>query len=456
MATAFYPMGMESYNNTVNQGGYKTWKGTGINQNPIGITSGHMRPLTNKDYGNVFPSPFGKARPLKQYRKGRNSQNINLENTIINETNPSDKYELTQIQYNLNRYVKSSNGSSLGQGRDGGGLLSDIMDKPGSFIIQQNESPFNDVDCKTCQGVKIVDSYYPNKTYLTENPEPNVTNQILCCNEEKKALDNVIYASTNLKQNYYTTHFQYLQNRCQTYAQKSFPYSQNNKFVKPGSPLSEENIYFANCFPNVELFQTKEIEITQIILTLLVNQKYITETEKTEFLHTTTTELLKNLYLYLTQTNNANALVLFQKYITNPYLGIPYSYYSNQNGCKRTVYKPNNPQFAQQGAVQSSTRTLKKKVTTIETNAASFHKNIDGNASFQNVPFLYKNKDSHCNQPPICPFQNKKYCKYASLPSYSALQSKPSPYNYNIGVVFSSNHYSQSPKVGIYTTPKGN
>ena len=83
-------------------------------------------------------------------------------------------------------------------------------------------------DCKTCEGVGVVSSYYPNNTYVTENPIPQTENPIWCCNEEKKALKRVIYASTNLKQNYYTTTSQYLKNRCKTYDQKAFNFTHND------------------------------------------------------------------------------------------------------------------------------------------------------------------------------------------------------------------------------------
>ena len=33
---------------------YVTWKGTGVNSNPVGTASGHIRPLTNNDPGNNF------------------------------------------------------------------------------------------------------------------------------------------------------------------------------------------------------------------------------------------------------------------------------------------------------------------------------------------------------------------------------------------------------------------
>jgi len=100
------------------------------------------------------------------------------------------------------------------------------------------------------------------------------------------------------QQGYYTTHTQYMQNRCQTYNQRLFNFKKkaNNPLVKPGSPLALANIYMANCQP---------------------------------------------------------------------------SYNSN---CNLVVYKPSNYQYAKQGAVSSSTRTLKQTVTTIEKNEASIQK----------------------------------------------------------------------------------
>ena len=92
MSSAFYPLGMNSYNNRIPQGGYKTWKGNGVYQNPIGVVSTNIRPLTNNDYGNVFPSKNGLPRPIKHYRKGRviPCQPIPLESTSeTNEENSS-------------------------------------------------------------------------------------------------------------------------------------------------------------------------------------------------------------------------------------------------------------------------------------------------------------------------------------------------------------------------------
>jgi len=71
MSSAFYPLGMKTYNNYVHQGGYKSWKGTGVNSFPVGITAGNVRPFTNKDYTNNFKTGFGLPRPIKHYRVGR-------------------------------------------------------------------------------------------------------------------------------------------------------------------------------------------------------------------------------------------------------------------------------------------------------------------------------------------------------------------------------------------------
>lgn len=66
------------------------------------------------------------------------------------------------------------------------------------------------------------------------------------------------------------------------------------------------------------------------------------------------------------------------------------------------VYKPNNPQFCQQGAVDSSTRTFKLNVDTITTNAASLKNTAGAYANVVNQggnpanPFIYKNKVQGC------------------------------------------------------------
>ena len=78
MGSAYYPQGMHSYNNSSPNAPftaeYITWKGTGRYSNPVGITAGSIRPLTNNDLTNIAVYKQGAARPLKwQFRKGTKS-----------------------------------------------------------------------------------------------------------------------------------------------------------------------------------------------------------------------------------------------------------------------------------------------------------------------------------------------------------------------------------------------
>ena len=504
LGTSFYPVGMGRPGNRVNQGGYKTWKGSNINSNPTGIAPGHIRPLTNLDPGNVFYSPPRRARPLKQYRKGRTVPNVDiitLDKTKEGEVIYKNKrylseVELGLIQFNLNRNVKSSMGTSLGGGFGGSGLLNELQDKPGSYLVKQNPTDETsqtlqiNKDCATCEGVGIVDTYYPNKNYLTENPEANTQNSILCCNQEQFALQRVIYANTNLPVNYYTTHAQYLQNRCKTFKQRSFNFQTYNalnaaeiensqnpaktaallKAAKPGDPLSVTNTYFANCQPNAEIETASEITLINVFLEILKNKNIITQEQYKDFINKNSYTFL-SLYGYLQslpQPTKDDAVAIFIAYINNPYIGVPFAGPSNPTGCKLVVYKPSNAQYATQGAVSSSTRILKLNVTTIEKSAASYYKNPAGkyinrsNVSdlvLSNIPFLYKNKPApQCESPPLnfypTTFQNKKACRYVKEPTYFTPASQASPYRYSYyynypyyNSPFSrlTNHYRQSP-----------
>jgi hypothetical protein len=124
--------------------------------------------------------------------------------------------------------------------------------------------------------------------------------------------------------------------------------------------------------------------------------------------------------------DNPEAIAVFVDFINNPYYGMPLAGPTNPAGCKLVVYKPNNPQFAKQGAVSSSTRMLKLNVETIQTNAAR-----------NNLSNLLKNKAAQCGNPQIIRYQNKKSCFLS--PSYNlyGIPSQPP---------FSSNHFAQSPR----------
>ena len=499
MSSAVYPLGMNSmpssgytHKSTYYNKQYITWKGTGSNSFPVGTAPGHIRPLTNNDPGNVFPTGFGLARPIKHYRKGR------VIRTAPDSVNGENSFETDLINYNMNRFVKSSKGTSLGGGFGGSGLLSEMQDKPGGYIVKLNT--LNEVDgvsqmnndCKVCEGVGIVASYKPNNYNLLENPEPNTTNRVLCCNQEKNARQRVVYASTNLKKNYYTTTKQYLQNRCKTFDQKAFnflsyrtngtgPYDNNNPYYysvdgnkgqTPGSPLALANTYLANCQLNTQLYEGSELAFIYQMLGIMLKENIITQAEVTNFDNTGINSIpgFFDWIQGLPEPQRNEALVVFEVFINNPYWGMPPSGPTNPAGCQLTVYKPNNYQFAKQGAVSSSTRNLKLNVDTISTNAASIQ-NYNNTGQFlitanqlytgdaTNNTNLLKNKVPQCNTPwPLNfsqsrQFKNKKFCHYKQeLPEYQNPVSQPSPYKYFPGTVFSSNHYSQSPNTYNTTT----
>jgi len=301
MSSAFYPLGMNSYNNRLPQGGYKSWKGTGVFSNPVGITAGNIRPLRNKDPTNSAPQKFGLPRPLQHYRKG-------IVVTALNNNS------------NNSRLIKSSSQVNL---------IGQMMDIPGGYTVKPNTTTETsntialDRDCKTCQGIGIIDNWKPI-TNLTEKPQAKTQTQQFCCNQERNAIIRVLPTSSNITKNanlpntYYTTLQQYRNNRCQTYPQKAFD------FQSVANP--NENTYNSMCQP----------------------------------------------------ANGA---------------------------CKLSVYKPNNPQFAQQGAVKSSTRTFKRAVTTVQSRIALYNDYYYGYGKplslrddvvgpHIEIPFVLKNKVS--------------------------------------------------------------
>ncbi len=380
MSSAFYPLGMNSSSNHLPQGGYKTWKGTGIYENPTSITSKNIRPLTNKDYGNVFSTGHGLARPIKHYRKGT------IPNTNFDDVDES-------IKYNLDRTVKSSCGASLGGGSGGRGMISQLNDTPGSTMIKDvNDNNTN--EC-ICNGNKNVSGWFPIDN-LTEKPQHNVTNPVLCCNQQKKAKKRVLGANTNVSKNYYQTSHMYLYNRCQTFKQREFNYLNgpiNNEVavmlaenpnlayrllihVKPGESLAIYNQYVAQCTPSVTIRQGLETNFIQMITSSLYSNSYVTLEEYNDILNNST-----NIETFLNYVKNILDENVYDEIIYT-FSRIIDDTWANYKGCSQVYYKPNNPQYAQQGAVSSSSRILKLTVDTITTNA---HKNKNN---------LYKNKSS--------------------------------------------------------------
>ena len=393
MSSAFYPLGMRptpssGYNHKSSfPQQYITWKGTGLSQTPVGITAGTIRPLTNKDYGNNFPAAFGKARPIKHARKGAIPR-VSIDDTI-------NYQEYIQTDRNINREVKSSTP---------GTLVKQMIDNPGSYSVKQNtllNLPSN------CQGICVSANLYPNIPYLTENPEPITTSPRFCCNEERKARRRVLPASTNLKQNYYTTHIQYMENRCKTYEQRAFNFVRpavplSDPEAKPGSPAAEYNTYVANCQPNGEIYTASEAALVAEILLILQNEGIIASNDAAKLIYRqiTTFKALVTFIQNLPEPNKESAIIIYDSFVLNPYTGVPITGPTDPLGCKLVVYKPNNYQFAQQGAVSSSTLNLKLNVTTIEKNLAHLPKTI-----------ILKNKAPACQAGTyIGTFQNPRMC----------------------------------------------
>jgi hypothetical protein len=464
MSTAFFPTNMRQqsasgYSNksTLENIPYVPWKGRGVFSNPVGITATHIRPLTNKDPGNIFPTGFGKARPLKQYRKGTVIP-ILFKDIPFDPKNVGEYVESKLIAYNTNRAVKSSLSTSLGGGNGGSGLISQLIDMPGSFIVKDNGktiangvSELNQLnsmgnnleetlaidsvvgganissDCETCNGVGIVSDWMPINN-LTEKPQLDVTNPLLCCNQQRKALQRVLPTNTNIKKNYYQTTYMYLYNRCQTFKQRQFnfivgpidkeiiklfrtyPYVTVKiiEYTKPGDPLSIANYYVAQCNPNFTVERSVEIGFISYLSKSLLDANFITKEEYDTLINSSLSnvqDFVKSLQTILNEDQYKLIIAYLYELAANPYNGSPLSGPSNPRGCAQVIYKPNNPQFAKQGSVSSSTRILKLNVDTISTAVARQRSLLGYNpnnsisesyANSQNNSFIYKDKVPIC------------------------------------------------------------
>ena len=470
MSTAFYPTNMRqqaasgySNNSTLENIPYVSWKGTGVFSNPVGVTATHIRPLSNLDPGNIFPTGFGLPRPIKHYRKGTVIP-INFDSIPKPDaTNTAEDIEKILIAYNVNRAVKSSTGQSLGGGNGGSGLIAQMMQFPGSFVVKDNgkndpfigldgsikynakkdpligldgsiESTINGVnindECKNCNGVGIVSDWMPINN-LTEKPESNVTNSVLCCNQQKKAIQRVLPTNTNIKKNYYQTTYMYLYNRCQTFQQRQFNFitgpidkkilalflaypfvtAKILEYSKPGDPLSIANYYVAQCNPNFTVEKTVEIGFVNSLSKSLLDVGYITPAEYDTLIGASPLSVqtfISSLQSILTKDQYKVVIDYLYHLAANPYNGSVVSGPSNPKGCAQVIYKPNNPQFAKQGGVSSSTRTLKLNVDTINTIAYNQRKLKNGKGNPTNiataiqygfdprVPYIYKDKAPIC------------------------------------------------------------
>ena len=208
-----FNLGTHAHNRAIPPGGYRSGKAIPPYNNPIGMTTGMIRPLTNKDPTNTTVYKFGSQRPIRQYRNG----------IVTNDTQQ------------VTSHIRSSN------------MVSKLIDYPAGYIIFPKQSEPN---CTTCSGVPMVSTWQPSVD-LSNNPSILTTSKEFCCNEEYKAINRVKSADTNLSKRYYTNTAEYLYGRCQTFGQRQFNYLKTgNPVSKPGGPLAVTNTYNANCNPN--------------------------------------------------------------------------------------------------------------------------------------------------------------------------------------------------------------
>jgi hypothetical protein len=380
MSSAFYPQGM---NTQTNEGGYKTWKGNGIFSNPIATTATLIRPFTNNDYNNITQSKFGLPRPIKHYRKGTvtnamdtNAMDTNAMDTNVMDTNVMDTNVMDTND--INRTVRSSKSVSSG-------LVSQLMDIPGGFSVKDTGSGIH----VSNSALKIVSDWAPI-TNLSEKPQPTVENALFCCNQQKKALRRVLPTSTIVKKDYFQTNHMYLYNRCQTFEQREFnfvsgPVDKNIlallqqypfisakviEFAKPGSPLALNNLYVAQCVPDTSIESNAEIAFMTSITNSMLQSGLLSEIDYSTLKNSNVNTII-DLINYLTINKFTDAVNYLYTIANNPYVNTPNTNSArSRKGCSQVYYKPNNPQYAKQGSVSSSTRILKLNVDTILKNAA--------------------------------------------------------------------------------------
>jgi len=198
-----------------------------------------------------------------------------------------------------------------------------------------------------------------------------------------------------------------MENRCKTYEQRAFNFVRpavplSDPDAKPGSPAAEYNTYVANCQPNGEIYTASEAALVAEILLILQNEGIISSNDAAKLIYRqiTTFKALITFIDNLPEPNKESAIIVYDSFVLNPYTGVPITGPTDPLGCKLVVYKPNNYQFAQQGAVSSSTLNLKLNVTTIEKNLAHLPKSI-----------ILKNKAPACQAGTyIGTFQNPRMC----------------------------------------------
>jgi hypothetical protein len=234
----------------------------------------------------------------------------------------------------------------------------------------------------------------------------------------------VLPSNTNVKKNYFQTTYMYLYNRCQTFQQRQFNFIagiidpkvlaiiQTYPFVgksileytKPGDPLSNLIYYVAQCNPNFTIERGAQLAFIDSLAKSLLNANFISqESYKIVIVSDSIQDFLNKLKGILNNEQYAVLIAYLYKVSTDPNNTAIITGPTNPKGCSRVYYKPNNPQYATQGGVSSSTRILKLNVDTISTAAARQRRlrgaNVAASLSSGNIPytpFIYKDKVPQC------------------------------------------------------------
>ena len=221
------------------------------------------------------------------------------------------------------------------------------------------------------------------------------------------------------------------------------------EYSKPGDPLSITNYYVAQCNPNFTVETAVEIGFIMSLSKSLFDAGYITKEDYAILIgrrNISVAEFISYLQSILTKEQYTIVIDYLYQLAANPYNGSVVSGPSNPRGCAQVIYKPNNPQYAKQGGVSSSTRILKLNVDTINTAAYKQRKLVSGNPAniataiqygfSPNIQSLYKDKTPIC-QPQMYignPFffqgqhQNKLICRThsngAEYRTYNSVNNK--------------------------------
>jgi hypothetical protein len=323
------------------------------------IVPGMHRPNANNMPSNIvqrdFNGPDFKARPLKHWRRQLVPTNAKSDNSTqkrmsmvqfmdtpgltVYKTN-ADTCECITNEHNAFEIANAYNENNFKNGTQvenngkievpifyiSAPVIEEIYnDIPGTALIVEIEYANNlptvpdivDIDPRTPLQNPIPDPDINANEDTSYNIYTSVYDTVcVACNPENNVIKSGI---TMLSQSFYGSTSQYLESRCRTYAQRE------STIKKPDGtyyPSKTDNIPFVFLYPDndprgPQVYQSK---------------------------------------------NCANPKIYNNNQLNTP----PNNYCS-------TIYKPNNPQFARQGAVSGSTRIQKLKSDTITNNGFSYY-----------------------------------------------------------------------------------